>query len=153
VLHRPRNLLMKTKQPRPKKRKLYTLDEANAMLPLLRVILRDITTLAAELRDQNERLIRLQTEGLDQAHREEVQHLEEEFERGQERMREYVLELENLDVELKDYFTGLIDFRHLRDGKEVYLCWRLDETEVAHWHELNAGFAGRKKIEENVLNG
>jgi hypothetical protein len=144
---------MKTKPPRPKKRKLYTLDEANATLPLLRVILRDITTLAAELRDQNERVIRLHTDGLDQAHKEEVQQLEEEFERGQDKMREYVLELEKLDVELKDYFTGLIDFHHLRDGQEVYLCWRLGEPEVAHWHELNAGFAGRKKIEENVLNG
>lgn len=145
---------MKTKPQPPKKRKLYTVDEANAMLPLLRVILRDITTLAAELRDQNERLINLQQpDGLDQAHREEVQQLEEEFERGQEKMREYVLELESLDVELKDYFTGLIDFRHLREGREVYLCWRLGEPEVAHWHELNTGFAGRKKIETNVLNG
>jgi len=145
---------MKTKPQPPQKRKLYTLDEANAMLPLLRVILRDITTLAADLRDQNERLIRLQeADGLDQAHREEVQHLQDEFERGQEKMREYVLELDELNVELKDYFTGLVDFRHLRDGREVYLCWRLGEPEVAHWHELNAGFAGRKKIEENILNG
>lgn len=145
---------MKTKAPKPRKRKLYTLDEANATLPLLRVILRDITTLAAELRDQNETLMQLQArDGMDQAHKEEVQNLEDEFERGQEKMREYVLELEKLDVELKDYFTGLIDFRHLREGKEVYLCWRYGETEVAHWHELNAGFAGRKKIEENVLNG
>jgi hypothetical protein len=145
---------MKTKPPKPRKRKLYTLDEANATLPLLRVILRDITTLAAELRDQNETLMRLQArEGMDQAHKEEVQNLEDEFERGQDKMREFVLELEKLDVELKDYFTGLIDFRHLREGKEVYLCWRFGEAEVAHWHELNSGFAGRKKIEENVLNG
>jgi hypothetical protein len=146
---------MKTKQPpRSKKRKLYTLDEANATLPLLRVILRDITTLARELRGQNESLIRLQkTDGLDLAHKEEVQQLIEQFERGQEKMREFELELEKLDVELKDYYTGLVDFRHLRDGKEVYLCWRLDESEITHWHELNAGFAGRRKIEDPILNG
>lgn len=146
---------MKTKQPpRSKKRKHYTLDEANATLPLLRVILRDITTLARELRGQNERLIRLQqTDGLDLAHKEEVQQLIGEFERGQEKMREYEIELERLDVELKDYYTGLVDFRHLRDGKEVYLCWRLDESEITHWHELNAGFAGRRKIEDPILNG
>lgn len=146
---------MKIKQPsRPPKRKLYTLEEANAMLPLLRVILRDITTLAVELRGQYERLIRMQeTDGLDEAHKEEVQHLVEEFERGQDKMREYEQELEKLDVELKDYTTGLIDFRALRDGREVYLCWKLDEPEVTHWHELNAGFQGRRKLESTVLNG
>jgi hypothetical protein len=140
-----------TSKPK-KKKKTYTLDEANAMLPLLRVILRDVTALANELRDRYERLVRLQqAKGLDKAHEEEVQHLLEEFERGQERMREYEQELEKLGVELKDYYTGLIDFRHLRDGKEVYLCWRLGEDEVAHWHELNAGFSGRKKLDEKVL--
>lgn len=141
--------------PRQKKRKkTYTLDEATAMLPLLRVILRDITNLAGDLRDRYERLVRLQkAQGLDKAHQEEVQQLAEEFERGQEKMHEYEQELEKLSVELKDYYTGLIDFRHLRDGKEVYLCWKLGEPEIGHWHELNAGFSGRQKLEENVLNG
>lgn len=119
------------------------------MLPLLRSILRDVTTLASELRDRYERLQHLQqAEALDAPQREEVQQLIEEFERGQEKMREFEFELEKLDVELKDYYTGLIDFRHLKDGKEVYLCWKLGEPEVSHWHELNAGFAGRRKFEE-----
>jgi hypothetical protein len=144
---------MKAK-PRPKNRKFYTLDEANAMLPLLRVILRDVTALAVELRGRYERLVRLQeTDGLDEAHKEEVHQLVEEFERGQETMREYELELEKLDVELKDYYTGLIDFRHLKDDREVYLCWRMDEPEVCHWHDLNSGFGGRQKIAPPVLIG
>ena len=140
---------------RPKKKNHhYTVEEANATLPLLRVILRDITNLANELRGQYERLVRMQkTAGLDQAHAEEVHQLAHEFERGQEKMHEYEAELEKLDVELKDYYTGLIDFRHLKDGKEVYLCWRLGEAEVAHWHDLNTGFTGRQKLEENILNG
>ena len=132
----------------------YTLDEANAMLPLLRAILGDVTTLAKDLRERYERIVRLQqAKGLDRAHEEEVEHLLADFERGQEKMREYEAELEKLGVELKDYYTGLIDFRHLKDGKEVYLCWRLGEPEIAHWHDLNSGFQGRQKIEENVLNG
>jgi hypothetical protein len=145
---------MKTKTPKRPKKKLYSVAEANAMLPLLRVILRDVTALHADLGERYERLHRLQqTEGrLDQAHQEEVQHLIDEFERGQDRMREYLQELEKLDVELKDYATGLIDFRHLHEGREVYLCWRLGEPEVGHWHELNSGFAGRKKL-ENALHG
>jgi hypothetical protein len=61
-------------------------------------------------------------------------------------MEEYVRELKALGVELKDYFTGLIDFPSLMDGRPVYLCWRLGEPEVAHWHELEAGVAGRQKL-------
>jgi hypothetical protein len=137
---------MKTKQ-RPTKRKLYSLEEANAMLPLLRVILRDVTALQADLRERYLRLVRLQkTEGMDKVHRDEVQQMIEDFERAQDKMREYEFELEKLSVELKDYDTGLIDFRHMMDGREVYLCWKLGEPEVAHWHELNAGFSGRQKI-------
>ncbi|MBI2807430.1 MAG: DUF2203 domain-containing protein [Planctomycetes bacterium] len=140
---------MKATSRRKAKKKYYTVAEANAMLPLLRAILRDITVLANDLRERYERLQRLNQTGgkLDTAHQEEVQHLLEEFERGQDKMREYEDELKKLDVELKDYYTGLIDFRHLRDGKEVYLCWRLGEDDVAHWHELNSGFSGRKKLE------
>jgi hypothetical protein len=144
-----------TSRPKPKK-KTYTVEEANAMLPLLRAILRDVVNLANDLRERYERLSRLQeSDGLDQAHKEEVQQLIEEFERGQDKMHEYEHELQTLGVELKDYYTGLIDFRHLRDGKEVYLCWRLGEPEVAHWHELNAGFSGRQELASppKVLNG
>ena len=146
---------MRTKQPsRPHKRRYYTLEEANATLPLLRVILRDIPALAVDLRGQYERLVRMQeAEGLDQDHKDEVYQLVEEFERGQEKMREYEQELERLDVELKDYNTGLVDVWALRDGREVYLCWRLDEPEITHWHEINAGFQGRRKLETNVING
>jgi len=121
------------------------------MLPLLRSILRDVTALAADLRGRYEQLTRLQnTEGLNRDQQDEVHRLIEEFEQGQDKMREFEVELEKLGVELKDYYTGLIDFRHLRDGKEVYLCWRLGEPEVAHWHELNSGFSGRKKLETTV---
>jgi hypothetical protein len=146
---------MKTASRKRPKKKLYSVAEANAVLPLLRAILRDVTTLANDLRERYERLQRLQqTEGrLDQAHQEEVQQLIEEFERGQEKMHEYEHELEKLGIELKDYYTGLVDFRHMHEGREVYLCWRLGEPDVAHWHELNSGFSGRQKLETTVLNG
>ena len=146
---------MKTASRKRPKKKYYTLAEANAALPLLRAILRDVTTLANELRERYERLHRLQqTEGqLDKAHQEEVQQLIEQFEQGQEKMREYEHELEKLGIELKDYYSGLVDFRHMHEGREVYLCWRFGEPEVAHWHELNSGFAGRQKLETTVLNG
>jgi len=48
---------------------------------------------------------------------------------------------------VKDVDTGLIDFPALREGEEVLLCWQLGEEQVAHWHGLEEGFAGRKRLD------
>ena len=89
---------------------------------------------------------------MDKAHEEEIQQLIEKFERDQERMREYEHELKALHIELKDYDTGLIDFPCWMNDHEVFLCWKLDEPVVAHWHELDAGFAGRQKLQQQAWN-
>ena len=47
---------------------------------------------------------------------------------------------------LKDLDSGLVDFPTLWEGREVYLCWKLGESEVGHWHEIEAGFAGRRSL-------
>lgn len=47
---------------------------------------------------------------------------------------------------LKDIDQGLMDFPHIRDGREVYLCWRSGETEIRYWHEVDAGAAGRQLL-------
>jgi hypothetical protein len=119
-------------------KKYFTVGEANATLPLVRAIVRDITELATEIRAQEERLDRLRPDELSRA--------EAELERAQERMQEYQRELRQLGVELKDYFMGLVDFPSWLNGRPVYLCWRLGEPEVAYWHDLEAGFAGRQKL-------
>lgn len=54
--------------------------------------------------------------------------------------------LQALGVEVKDINQGLLDFRAQRDGRDIWLCWRYDEPGVAHWHELDAGFAGRQPL-------
>ncbi len=48
---------------------------------------------------------------------------------------------------VKDVDEGLVDFPALRQGEEILLCWRLGEDEVAHWHGLEEGFAGRKQLD------
>jgi hypothetical protein len=135
---------------KPKRgKKYYTPAEANAALPLVRAIVRDITALAESLRERHDRLARLsprEREGLDGPHREEVEKILAEFEHDQDQMRQYTQELVDLGIELKDYFIGLIDFPCWMDGREVYLCWKMGEPEVGHWHETNAGFAGRRKL-------
>jgi len=139
---------MKAKKPAPKK-KYFTVAEANAALPLARAIIKDITTLARDLRDRHDRLSRLkpaERAAVGSAHQEELDQVTAEFERDQDRMREYIKELTDLGIELKDFDTGLVDFPCVMDGREVYLCWRQGEAEVAHWHETDAGFAGRRRI-------
>lgn len=53
----------------------------------------------------------------------------------------------SLGVEVKDLEMGLVDFRGERDGREVYLCWKLGEERVAFWHELNTGYAARQPLD------
>lgn len=136
--------------PKPvRRKKFFSVTEANAALPLVRAIIKDITELAHNLQERQERLSRVvppQRGALGEAYREELQHVQAD----QERMREYADELKKLGVELKDPFAGLIDFPCWMDDHEVYLCWRLGEMEVAHWHEIDAGFAGRQKLMAGV---
>ena len=52
-----------------------------------------------------------------------------------------------LGVEVKNLEMGLVDFRGERDGREVYLCWKLGEERVSFWHELNTGYASRQPLD------
>ena len=55
-------------------------------------------------------------------------------------------ELDRLDVVVRDADRGLVDFPALRHDEEVYLCWLVGEPEIAHWHGLEAGFLGRRRL-------
>src|SRR5919197_3900236 len=57
-------------------------------------------------------------------------------------------QLERLDIVVRDLERGLVDFPALIGGREVYLCWLLDEPSVTHWHAVEAGFAGRQRLPE-----
>jgi hypothetical protein len=59
-----------------------------------------------------------------------------------------VEELHQLGVILRDVEHGIVDFPHLRDRREVFLCWKLGEERVRYWHELDAGFDARKPLTE-----
>lgn len=63
-------------------------------------------------------------------------------------IRALLAELAELGAEVKDPGQGLIDFRAMRDGREVYLCWRLGEgPRIRYWHDLETGFAGRSPLD------
>jgi hypothetical protein len=77
----------------------------------------------------------------------EPRELDEQLEREAEAVKRAVEQLQRLGVLVKDLDRGLVDFPTLRDGEEVLLCWRVGEEEIAHWHGVDEGFAGRKPLD------
>ncbi|MFH0751870.1 MAG: DUF2203 domain-containing protein [Chloroflexota bacterium] len=67
-----------------------------------------------------------------------------------DQMQAAVERLDAWDVTLRDIETGLVDFPALVSGRQVWLCWRLGEGDVAWWHELTAGVAGRRSLADLV---
>jgi hypothetical protein len=63
-------------------------------------------------------------------------------------LRESLIGLRELDVVLRDLERGLVDFPAFRAGREVYLCWEEGEDEIAFWHEPDAGFSGRRPLDD-----
>lgn len=64
-------------------------------------------------------------------------------------LRDSMIELRELDVVLRDLDRGLLDFPSLRDGQEVYLCWQEGEDAIGFWHEPDAGFGGRRPLDDD----
>ena len=134
--------------------RLFTLDEAIALLPTIQPILQRIIDLRIRLeraeRDAVCQHWKARTHGhvhFDGAGGEgpssqwQAQRVTLRNELNAELLR-----LHELGVELKDPAIGLIDFRSLREGRVVYLCWRLGEPTIAYWHDLDTGFAGRQPL-------
>jgi len=135
-------------------RKLFTWEEASAMLPLVKSIAQDLSQVYREVVERSERLQALDNQKgrkRPEAYGQEIQQIREEHKKDCERLQELLDELLSLGVEPKDPLRGLLDFPSLRDGRVVYLCWMLDEPEILYWHELDAGFAGRQPLEEASL--
>jgi hypothetical protein len=129
--------------------KIFTVEEANACLPLVRVIVADLMQLSRELIDRRRRLDQL-TAGreLDKGdvYGDELAQVEDELSKDAERLQGFQDEITQLGAEPKDPVEGLVDFPAILERRFVYLCWKYDEPEVLHWHELEAGFAGRQPL-------
>ena len=65
------------------------------------------------------------------------------------RVEEIMTEIDRRGIQIKDVRRGLVDFPHVKDGREVFLCWVLGEESISYWHELSAGYAGRQRIGES----
>jgi hypothetical protein len=133
--------------------RIFTVEQANACLPLVRSIVADMVMLARDLLDRRQRLDQLalgRKTSKEDFYAEELSQMEEELEKDLERLNGYAEELMELGVEPKGATEGLVDFPCMMDGKLVYLCWKYNEPEVLFWHELETGFAGRQSLTANV---
>jgi hypothetical protein len=124
----------------------FTREEAEALLPQVSVVLRDIQREHATMKEHELELEGLEMRARGNGHHlhERIAKLQQELTRSIQTLRSLAAELERFGCELKDPETGLIDFLGLRDGHEIYLCWRLGEDRIHYWHELHTGFAGRQ---------
>jgi hypothetical protein len=131
--------------------RLYTLAEAEALLPRLIPILEAIRDAQVGLAEAAGAAARLEEPIGSNGHvkSEPLAEARQAQERARAVLRQRAGELDELGVELKDPSTGLIDFRARREGRIVYLCWRLGEPRIDWWHELDTGFAGRRRLERS----
>src|ERR1044071_7861051 len=124
--------------------KLFTIQEANALLP-------NVRTIVGKIQQAHRRVAQ---------YRDDAKEAAEAAERGGggissgvayahalTELTSTIGELEALGVQLKDFERGLVDFPSLRDGRVVLLCWQMGEgDELEWWHDVDAGFAGRTPL-------
>ena len=127
--------------------KYFTADEANRTLPFVRRIVSDITSLYPDWRELVSRyeLAAAQAkpewgESPDQLA------LRSQIEDIARRITAYLAELEAVGCVFKGFQEGLVDFYGKLDGRDVFWCWKQGEERIEHWHEIEAGFAGRQPV-------
>ena len=129
--------------------KHFTVEEANALLPAVRPVVERMVERRGELVVQLERrqelgvITKANGGGFNPRLPAEIDAAVEE---AAAELSACVEALTELGVQVKDLDTGLVDFASFRDGEEVLLCWQLGEDEIAWWHTLDGGFAGRQPL-------
>jgi hypothetical protein len=126
----------------------YTVEEANAQLPTLTAILEDLQRLRARMLTIAQMVTEFELRAAQNGHGEGSDALNPENDLRDVRaeMEQRLLYLQGLGIQLKDIENGIVDFPSRMFGRDVYLCWRLGEEQVAHWHDMEAGFAGRRPL-------
>jgi len=131
--------------------RFYTIDDANGTLP-------EVDRILSALRDQRVELIELRDkvvaasppddEAPAQGVAERIRLLRLGMQGLIDQMQAGVARLVELDITLRDISTGLIDYPALVNGAPIWLCWRLGETTIAHWHSMDEGFDSRRPLSE-----
>jgi hypothetical protein len=132
--------------------RVFTVDEANALVPRFEQAFESIDALRAQLRATKIKLTALEMiwggelQKTDCPDRGEVASLVEQLKELEERFQAVLAELAQESVTVKDVELGLVDVYHVREGRLVNLCWKRGEEQIVTWHHVDEGFAGRAPL-------
>lgn len=121
----------------------FTLQEANRALIAIRPLVDEIQAIRREILARKPEVWPVVERSAGNGGSQAASKLVQEF----ERLDALVHKIQETGALFKDINLGLLDFPALKDGREVYLCWKYGEEEIAFWHEIEAGYAGRQRIE------
>ena len=129
--------------------RLFTLEEANQLVPWLEATFQRLVPAQEELTALQSRLLVLQRQRRSNgasSSQSEVTQVQEEQDRLGQRFEESIREITNQGILVRDVARGLVDFPSIREGREVYLCWIGGEEQIEFWHETDRGFAHRQPL-------
>ncbi len=122
--------------------KHYERKEAEALLPQIRLWLKQLKDLRREVDRGEKRIASVMQPGLDVGGE-----LVNVWIRNLAAMQELLGEFQRREILIKDLERGLLDFPAIIAGKEVFLCWEQDEESVEFWHDLDTGYGGRERLD------
>ena len=121
----------------------FSLQEANEALKIIRPLMDEVQAIRQKiLKNQPEAWPAIEKSAGNGGNR-ALSNMVQDF----EKFDTLIHRIQDTDVLIKDVNLGLLDFPALKDGREVYLCWQYGEGDIAFWHEVEAGYAGRQPIE------
>ncbi len=134
------NLNLTAVQPRHRH---FTVEQADRALVLIRRIVADVIVDYQRLLDLNEVMEAACAAGGN----DRIEACRDALLSTVEKLQNCLGELAEIGVELRDWGLGVVDFPAMADGREVFLCWQFGEPRVMHWHEQEAGDAGRQSLD------
>jgi hypothetical protein len=126
--------------------KLFTVEEANALLPALRPLLENVLEIIRRLKQKSEAVIRNQQLDPDAPNLMDRLREDADIARLLHQVKLGVDEIHSYGCICKGIEQGLVDFPCMFGAEVVFLCWQLGEATVSHWHRIEDGFAGRRAL-------
>jgi hypothetical protein len=124
--------------------RIFTLAEAQGLIPRLRSLLEEISESWSRIRELNPEIQKARdSAAFDGYSKSGVEYIE-----CVSHFMLLIHQIKDMGVLLKDADKGLCDFPYMRQGRVVYLCWQLGEERIEYWHDIETGFSGREPLDE-----
>lgn len=123
--------------------KFFTLLEANEALQVIRPLMEEVMRIRQRILANQPEIWSAVEKSAGNGGNPIISKMVLEF----EKFDALIHKIQDAGAQIKDINIGLLDFSAQKDGREVYLCWQHGEGDIAYWHEVDAGYAGRQPIE------